>query len=151
MVQPFVLEIQGNWRAAAAMWEELGCPYERARALAQGNSEAQREALLIFEQLGARPMAERVRAQLRAAGVQTIPRGPRAATRQNPFGLTNRQVEILSLLAKNLTNAEIAARLHISPKTVDHHVSAVLAKLDVSTRDQAALLARQHPDFPGHN
>jgi DNA-binding CsgD family transcriptional regulator/tetratricopeptide (TPR) repeat protein len=151
MVQPFVLEIQGNWRAAAALWDELGCPYERARALAQGNSEAQREALLIFEQLGARPMAERVRAQLRAAGVQTIPRGPRTATRQNPFGLTNRQVEILSLLAKNLTNAEIAARLHISPKTVDHHVSAVLGKLDVSTRDQAALLARQHPDFPGHN
>lgn len=147
MVQPFVLEIQGNWRAAAAMWEELGCPYERARALAQGNSEAQKEALLIFEQLGARPMAERVRAQLRAAGVQAIPRGPRAATRQNPFGLTNRQVEILALLTQNLTNAEIAARLHISPKTVDHHVSAVLAKLDVTTRDQAAQVARQHPDF----
>ena len=147
MVRPFVLEIQGNWRAAAALWEKLGCPYEQARALAQGNSEAQKEALLIFEQLGARPMAERVRAQLRAAGVQTIPRGPRAATRQNPFGLTNRQVEILALLAENLTNAEIAARLHLSPKTVDHHVSAVLAKLDVASRDQAAHLARQHPDF----
>lgn len=151
MVRPFVLEIEGNWRAAAAMWAELGCPYEQARALAQGDSEAQKEALVIFEQLGARPMVERVRGLLRAAGIQTIPRGPRAATRQNPFGLTNRQMEILSLLAENLTNAEIAARLHISPKTVDHHVSAVLAKLEVTTREEAALTARLRPDFPTHS
>lgn len=147
MVQPFVLEIEGNWRGAAAAWEALGCPYEQARALAQGNSEAQKEALVAFEQLGARPMAELVRDKLREAGVRTIPRGPRPATRENPFGLTNRQVEILSLLVENLTNAEIAERLHISPKTVGHHVSAVLAKLDVSSREEAAAVARQHPEF----
>ena len=144
---PFAAQIAGDWQGAAAAWKRLGCPYEQARTLAGGDAAAQKEALLIFEQLGARPMAERVRAGLRAAGVQTIPRGPRAATRENPFGLTNRQLEILTLLTEGLTNAEIAGRLHISPKTVDHHVSAVLARLEVATREEAAALARRHPDF----
>jgi DNA-binding CsgD family transcriptional regulator len=82
-----------------------------------------------------------VRRHLRAAGVRGIPRGPRAQTKGNPLGLTAREVEILGLLAGNLTNKEIAASLRISPKTVDHHVVAVLGKLGVSTRKQAA----KHP------
>ena len=82
-----------------------------------------------------------VRRNLRAEGTRGIPRGPRAATRHNPLGLTTRQAEILGLLAEDLSNKEIAARLRIAPKTVDHHVCAVLAKLDVSTRRQAA----RHP------
>lgn len=147
MAKPFALQITGDWRAAAAAWEHLGCPYEQARALADGDPEAQIAALAICEQLGARPLAEFVRQKLRQAGIQIIPRGPRAATRENPFGLTKRQVEILALLTEHLTNAQIAARLHISAKTVDHHVSAVLAKLDVHSRDEAAGLARQHPHF----
>lgn len=145
--EPFALQINGDWRGAATAWETLGCPYERARALADGDSEAQIAALAVFEQLGARPMIEITRQKLRAAGIQAIPHGPRAATRENPFGLTNRQVDVLTLLIENLTNAEIAARLHISPKTAGHHVSAVLAKLDVSSREEAADLARQHPHF----
>ncbi len=147
MHQPFVLEINGNWQGAAAAWERLGCPYEQARALAEGDKDAQKVALITFERLGAHPMAEMVRQKLRDAGVQIIPRGPRTTTKKNPFSLTNRQLEILTLLTENLTNAQIAARLHISPKTVDHHVSAVLAKLDVSSREEAAELARQHPDL----
>lgn len=147
MVDPFVLEIQGNWQAASAEWERLGCPYEQARALADGDVEARKAALLIFEELGARPMVEQVRQKLRAAGVQVIPRGPRPATRDNPFGLTNRQLDVLALLTDNLTNAEIAGRLHISPKTVDHHVSAILGKLAVSSREEAAALARELPGF----
>jgi DNA-binding CsgD family transcriptional regulator len=147
MATPFALHMAGDWQAAAAAWEVLGCPYEQARALADGDSDAQIAALAIFEQLGARPMTEAVRHKLRAAGIQTIPRGPRTTTRENPFGLTNRQVEILELLTQNLTNAEIATRLHISPKTVDHHVSAVLARLDVHSREEAAELARRHPDL----
>ncbi|WP_420629971.1 ATP-binding protein [Candidatus Leptofilum sp.] len=148
MVEPFVLEIKGDWQAAAAAWEALGCPYEQARALAAGDVEAQKAALLIFERLGAKPMIERVRQKLRGAGVEAIPRGPRAATQENPFNLTNRQLEILSLLTEDLTNAEIAARLHISPKTVGHHVSAVLGKLQVSSRTEAAEIGRQHLDYP---
>ncbi len=73
-----------------------------------------------------------------------IPRGPRSTTRQNPFGLTARQMDILSLLTAGLSNAEIAAQLYISPKTVDHHVSAVLSRLDVHSREAAAALAWQH-------
>ncbi|MCA9955527.1 MAG: hypothetical protein KC434_12445, partial [Anaerolineales bacterium] len=145
--EPFALQIAGNWRGAAAAWEAMGCPYEQARALADGDAEAQKQALAMFEQLGARPMVERVRQMLRDAGVDTIPRGPRATTKENPFQLTNRQMQILALLVEELTNAEIAARLHISPKTVDHHVSAVLGKLNVSSREEAAVLARQSPDL----
>ena len=145
--EPFALQITGDWQEAATAWERLGCPYEQARALADGDVGAQMAALALFEQLGARPMAEIVRQKLRDAGVQAVPRGPRTTTKENPFGLTNRQVEVLTLLTENLTNAQIAARLHISPKTVDHHVSAVLGKLDVSSREEAAETARQHPDF----
>jgi DNA-binding CsgD family transcriptional regulator len=144
---PFVLEMQGEWRSAAAAWAALGCPYEQARALAEGDVEAQLAALTLFEQLGARPMMDVVRHRLRTAGVQTLPRGPRPATKDNPFQLTNRQVEILRLLTEELTNAEIAARLTISAKTVDHHVSAILAKLDVSSRGEAAELARRLPEL----
>ena len=147
IARPFALQIAGDWQAAAGEWQQLRCPYERAMALADGDAGAQKTALLIFEELGARPMAERVRHKLLEAGVQTIPRGPRAATRENPFGLTNRQLQVLELLVEELTNAEIAARLHISPKTVDHHVSAVLAQLDVSSREEAATLARGQPEF----
>ncbi len=140
---PFRLSIAGDWAGAAAGWARLGCPYERARALTEGDTAAQLEALRLFEALGARPAADDLRRRLHAAGVARVPRGPRPATRDNPFGLTGRQAEILALLAEGLTNAQIAARLHLSPKTVDHHVSAVLAKLDVHSREAAAELARR--------
>ncbi|NTU62939.1 MAG: response regulator transcription factor [Chloroflexi bacterium] len=144
LARPFALQIAGEWRAAAEEWKRLDCPYEQARALADGDAEAQIKALEIFERLGAKPAIEEVRQKLRAAGVRHL---PRSTTRENPFGLTGRQMEILALLTKDLSNAEIAARLHLSPKTVDHHVSAVLAKLDVRSREEAAELARRHPHF----
>ncbi|MBP7999016.1 MAG: AAA family ATPase [Chloroflexi bacterium] len=141
---PYALQIQGDWSAAAAAWAEMGCPYEQARALADGDTPAQLQALDIFDHLGAKPSAEALRQKLRQAGVPNVPRGPRPSTRENPFGLTSRQRDILTLLAQELTNSEIAARLHLSPKTVDHHVSAILAKLDVHTRTAAAAVAQQH-------
>jgi DNA-binding CsgD family transcriptional regulator len=140
---PYALQVAGRWREAAAEWEKRGCPYEQARALAEGPNEARLEALRIFGSLEARPAAERVRQALRAAGLRRIPRGPRASTRAQPAGLTAREVQILQLLADNLTNAEIGARLHISPKTVDHHVSAVLAKLGASSRRAAVKAAEE--------
>lgn len=78
---------------------------------------------------------------MQAAGA-AIPRRPRAATRENPFGLTAHQSQILALLAAGPTNAQIAARLHLSPKTVDHHVTSILTKLNVHLREEAAALAR---------
>jgi len=141
---PFALHLAGDWRAAAAEWQWLDCPYEQARALADGDQAAQIAALAIFDRLGAQSAAADLRQRMRVAGLHHIPRGPRPATRDNPFGLTARQMDILTLLAEDLSNAKIAARLYLSPKTVDHHVSAVLAKLDVHSREAAAALARQH-------
>jgi DNA-binding CsgD family transcriptional regulator len=139
--RPFARQAAGDWRRAAALWERLGCPYERARALAEGDEPAQLAALELFDRLGARPDLERLRQRLRAEGVRHIPRGPRPSTRGNPLGLTAREAEIAALLARALTNARIGARLHISPKTVDHHVSAILGKLGVATREEAGRVA----------
>jgi DNA-binding CsgD family transcriptional regulator/tetratricopeptide (TPR) repeat protein len=140
---PYAQQVAGDWRAAARAWRELGCPYEEAVALADGDEAARLAALEIFERLGAVPAAERLRQALRARGVRGIPRGPRPSTRENPAGLTSRQVEVLALMADGLSNAEIAARLFISPKTVDHHVSAILAKLGARTRAEAVSVALQ--------
>ena len=95
----------------------------------------------IFDRLGARPDLERLRQRLRAGGARHIPRGPRPSTRGNPFGLTAREAEIAALLAGLSPMPRIGARLHISPKTVDHHVSAILGKLGVRSREEAGRLA----------
>jgi len=78
------------------------------------------------------------RERLRALGVRSVPRGPRRTTRANPEGLTTREMEVLTLIATGLTNPEIAARLVLSGKTVENHVGAVLAKLGVRNRREAA-------------
>jgi DNA-binding NarL/FixJ family response regulator len=98
----------------------------------------------MFDALGAEPAAAELRRRMRGAGMTRVPRGPNTATRSNPFGLTSRQAEILAMLTAGLSNTEIARRMALSPKTVEHHVAAVLAKLDVDTRRAAAALARQH-------
>jgi DNA-binding CsgD family transcriptional regulator len=140
--RPYRLHIEQRAALAASAWRELDCPYEAARALAEADDEASLlRALEVFDQLGAQPAAERTRLRLRELGTRSIPRGPRPATRANAFGLTPREVEIVALLAQGLTNAAIAARLHRSEKTIDHHVSSVLAKLDVRTREAAAAAA----------
>jgi DNA-binding CsgD family transcriptional regulator len=135
---PYLLDLQGNWKEAATAWAERGCPYEQARALAAGDEAARREALTIFDRLDARPAADALRQRMRNEGSAHVSRGPRSATRNNPMGLTPRQAEILSLVSQGMTNARIARRLQISVKTVDHHVSAVLGKLGVSSRADVA-------------
>ncbi|MGO8951593.1 MAG: helix-turn-helix transcriptional regulator [Ktedonobacterales bacterium] len=147
---PFALQIEGHWRGAAAAWKQLGCPYEQALALLDGDEPAQRQALAIFEQLGARPAVELTRRQLRLSGAQGLPRGPRPATQANPRGLTPRQLEILCLLAEGLHNPEIADRLSTTPKTVEHHVSAVLAKLGARSRAEAVRMAYEQRLIPPH-
>jgi DNA-binding CsgD family transcriptional regulator len=141
LAEPFALMIAGDWAAAAAAWQDLGAPYERALALAEGQEDALLESLAILEQLGAGPLAAIVRQRLRERGVRGIPRGPRASTRENPAGLTSREVQVLALLVQGHTNTELAHRLHISAKTVDHHVSSILEKLEVRSRTEAVAAA----------
>jgi DNA-binding CsgD family transcriptional regulator len=140
---PFALHIAGDWCAAADEWRRLGCPYEEARALADGDAAAQERALGLFDRLGAQRAAAQLRRAMRVQGVSRVPRGPYASTRANQLGLTSRQVEILRLLAEGLTNAEIAGRLAITTKTAEHHVAAIMSKLDVHSRTAAAAVARQ--------
>ncbi len=141
---PFALQISGDWRGAATAWKALGCPYEEAIALAETREEGDvRTALAIFERLGTGPMSNRARRSIRATGIRKIPLGAQARTRNNPHGLTNRELHVLSLLAEGRRNAEIARRLFVADKTVDHHVSAILAKLNVCSRGEAAAIANQ--------
>ena len=140
---PYTQQMDGDWQAAADAWAQIGCPYEQAIALMDSESPLHLlEALEILDGLRAAPAAAKLRGRLRRMGVQGVPRGPRKKTRSHPAGLTARQVEVLELVAEGLTNADIAERLFVSPKTVDHHVSAILTKLDVSSRTEAATVAR---------
>ena len=120
----------------------MGCPYDAVLALLDAAEEpALRQALGICQDLGANATARIIRRTMRKLGIRSIPVGQRAAAREHPLGLTRREQEILDLICARRTNAEIAAQLVISAKTVDHHVSAVLAKLGVPTRRAAAQAA----------
>ncbi len=132
------LELSGDLQGAALAWVRLDCPYDAALAqLASDDPSALGRALETFESLGAYATAARARARLRELGVRTGQRGPRSSTRADSHGLTARQREIFDLVAEGLTDTQIAARLHLSAKTVNHHVGAVLTKLDVHTRAEA--------------
>jgi ATP/maltotriose-dependent transcriptional regulator MalT len=141
---PYGLQAAGRWREAAEAWARAGCPYERAAALAEGQDPDQLlTALGLLDELGARPLAARVRARLRELGVTRVPRGPLEETRGNPAGLTARQVDVLRLLGQGYTNAQIADQLVLSVRTVDSHVAAVLDKLGVRDRRDAAARATE--------
>ena len=134
----YVLHAAGDYRAAADAWARIGCPYEQAGALADSDDEADlRDALLILQPLGARALAGRVTERLHELGARQIPRGPRRSTVANPAGLSSREMDVLALIGAGARNADIADRLVISQKTVDHHVSAILRKLGVANRDAA--------------
>ncbi len=132
---PFRAQMAGDWTVAADLWRTLGCPYEEASALLDGDPAAVTAGLALLDRLGARPLAGLVRRRLRDEG-RPVPRGPSAATRSHPAGLTPREAEIHALVREGLSNVEIAARLFLSRRTVEHHVSSVLAKCGAASREE---------------
>ena len=140
---PYAAMHRRDWRAAADSFGELGWEYDRALMLSLLEDEqALAESLQTARRLGAEPLARRVTTRMRDLGMR-IPRGPRRTTRANPAGLTARQLEVLTLIAEGLTNAEIADRLVVSQRTAEHHVAAVLAKLGTANRRDAARRAAE--------
>ncbi len=143
MIEPIRLQLRGRWQEAAKAWQATGSLYFEALALAEGDTGARLRAVEILRQLGAAETLKAVQRDMRAQGDSVVPTGPRRSTLEHPAGLTRRQMDVLAALNEGLTNAEIAEKLFIAPKTVDHHVSAILAKLDVRSRSEAAAAARK--------
>jgi DNA-binding CsgD family transcriptional regulator/tetratricopeptide (TPR) repeat protein len=139
---PHGLELVGSCAGARALWVGAGCPYEAALSLADADDEARlRLALEELLVLGARPAAAMLARRLRERGVMSLPRGPRPTTLQNQYGLTARELEVLALVNEGLQNGQIADRLVVSVRTVDHHVEAILRKLGAKTRADARVTA----------
>jgi DNA-binding CsgD family transcriptional regulator/tetratricopeptide (TPR) repeat protein len=139
VAEPYRLELEGDYAGASRLWTEIGCPYDAALALAgAGDVESLRASLNELQSMGARPAAAIVARRLRELGERDLPRGPRESTRINPSQLTPRELEVLELVAQGSSDADIAKRLFLSKRTVHHHVSAILRKLGVNTRTQAA-------------
>ncbi len=140
---PYAAMMRRDWGAAADEFGALGWSYDRALMLSLlGDEAALVEAVEIARGLGAEPLTRRVADRMRELGMR-VPQGPRRTTRENPAGLTARQLEVLTLIAEGLTNAEIAERLVVSPRTAEHHVAAVLTKLGARTRREAAKRASE--------
>jgi ATP/maltotriose-dependent transcriptional regulator MalT len=149
IAEPYRHLVDGDAAGAAALWTGLGCPYDAGLALLDSGEEALlHQAYRTFSDLGATATAQLTRRALRRLGARSIPTGPRATTQAHPLGLTRRQHDVLGLIADGHTNAQIAERLFISAKTVDHHVSAILAKLQAPDRATAARIARLRTQAP---
>lgn len=138
--------VSGDWRDAAETWLARGLPYETALACASGDSSGRREAVTILKRLGANATLTRLREEWLDSVVKSLPRGINHDTQKNPVGLTNRQWQLLAMVAQGMDNRTIALQLSRSTRTIEHHVSAILAKLGVSSRQQATLWFEQHRD-----
>ena len=145
---PVLLELEGDWRRAIAAWLELEAPYEAAMAALPGDDRAARNAMTALHKLGAKAAAQAF-ARDRAASGARAPRGARRSTLANSAGLTRREQEVLEVLETGASNAEIAKALHLSERTVAHHVSAILTKLGVPNRHQAIEQARRRALLSG--
>jgi DNA-binding CsgD family transcriptional regulator/tetratricopeptide (TPR) repeat protein len=134
--KPHALQITGQWREAAEEWARLGCPYEQALALADGDEAAQSAALDLLERLGAKPATAMVQQKLSALTARQLAKGKYR-------GLTEREREVAALIAQGRSNREIAHALVLTTKTVEAHVTRILNKLGVESRVQIATWAVQ--------
>jgi DNA-binding CsgD family transcriptional regulator/tetratricopeptide (TPR) repeat protein len=138
----FAAGIAGDIDAAVAAWNDAGNPYEQAlEEIGSTDRETAVRGIQRLDRLGAVVAANRCRRELLRRGISRVPRGPRAATRSHPAGLTARQQDVLALLTKGLTTAKIAEQLYLSPRTVDNHVAEIMTRLGVTNRRDAVAAA----------
>ncbi len=134
---PHAAMMRRDWPAAADAFGAVDWQHDRALLLSLSDSGAALgEAVGIARALGARPLEHRICRRMRRAGL-SVPRGPLSSTRTNPAHLTDRQLEVLALVREGRGNADIAASLHLSPRTVEHHVAGIFTKLGVAARTEA--------------
>jgi DNA-binding CsgD family transcriptional regulator len=152
MAAPRAAELAGDHFGAAELWLARGLPYEAALCLSHASGatgdQALRRAVAMLDELAATPVAAMARRRARSLGLEQIPgkpRGPYAARRAHPLGLTAKELRVMRLIADGLSNQAIAERLSRSPRTVEHHVSAVLANLNARTRMDVMLRLRSEP------
>jgi DNA-binding CsgD family transcriptional regulator/tetratricopeptide (TPR) repeat protein len=150
VAKPFALELAGDHANAAAYWAAAGAPYEQAYNLmhctgggsangangvnGESSVEAVQQAISVWASIGAHPAESRARAEARQRGLRGIRRGPYSAARSNPMGLSARELQILHLLSEGHSNAHIAQQLTRSERTIEHHVSRMLAKVGAPHR-----------------
>jgi DNA-binding CsgD family transcriptional regulator len=141
---PHAAHLEGRHAEAASWWQRSGNPFAEAMAYADsGVPEHRVRAVTLLDRLGAIGTADRLRRELRRDGLASVPSRPVGSTRSNPGGLTNRQLEVARLVARGLTNSEIASHAFISPKTAEHHVSAILTKLGLASRRELVVRAAE--------
>lgn len=150
---PYAAEIEGDHEGGANAWESLGAPYPAALCLLSSGEEASgttiARAIKLLEPIEARAAATKARKVARALGVaKQMPRSRRghySAAKNHPLGLTKREQDILGLVANGASNRDISEALARSQRTVEHHVSAVLSKLNVANRMEAMLRVQNEP------
>ena len=138
-----IATLKGRWQEAADIWTDRRAPYFAALSLLDGDNDALYRALTALEALGATAVTAHVKDMIRKRSGRLATRGPRASTQANAAGLTTREMDVLRLIDEGRSNAEIGARLFVSAKTVDHHISSILAKLNAKSRGQAAAEGRR--------
>ncbi len=135
---PLAAALAGQHRRAAELWDEVGQPYERALELLEStDASIAFEGLRLLDRTGATRTADLIRQRLRRRGFNGVPRGPRKSSEGAIPVLTDRQIDVLRLIADERTNAEIADELFVARRTVDNHVSAILSRLGVESRHEA--------------
>jgi DNA-binding CsgD family transcriptional regulator len=143
LIEPIRLQIEGHWSEAADARRATGATFFEGLALSNGDAEARQQAVRLFQDIGAYATIKAAQAEMRRDGMPVTLAGPRKSTLENPAGLTRRQMDVLKAQNDGLSNTEIASKHFIFHKTVDHHVSAILPRLDASTRGEAAAKARK--------
>lgn len=148
---------EGDWAGIAERWQELGLPYRAAYALmraAEDGLRRRRRATARDHLVGCRELARVMDARHLEERAEQMARRARIALTDDatspgvPHGLTPRELEVLELIAQGLTDREVAERLFISHRTVERHVSHLLAKLDASRRAELVTLAHRQGLLP---